>query len=277
MYISTTTHSPKPVLQSQGQGGAARATSETKTERAPQSTGEPFKQNPRACALGRLLRLEISFSNCQSDPHTAAGVSAIPSLAPRRARENRGETPQRPATAKKTMGKKSRRQRESGGAATGFLKPHKRFEPDHWRHKDGSSVTNEETKRLYLGMRFSGPGLMKGYFCSQGEFKHEFMSLVVARRLAAKGSDSAIEAWKRWPEWKPHWSRIRRRICDHCGRRVSLSEPRFMVCGGCGVARYCSEACQTANWGHHQTVCAALVRHAARGGKAASRDRSASG
>ena len=41
-----------------------------------------------------------------------------------------------------------------------------------------------------------------------------------------------------------------------------------MVCGGCGVARYCSEACQIANWGHHKTVCAALARQAARVGKA---------
>ena len=62
--------------------------------------------------------------------------------------------------------------------------------------------------------------------------------------------------------------RIRRRICDQCGRRVALSKPRYLVCGGCGAARYCSEACQIANWGHHQTVCAALARQAARDGKA---------
>ena len=95
------------------------------------------------------------------------------------------------------------------------------------------------------------------------------MSLVVAKKFATKGEDSAIEAWKRWPEWQPHWPRIRRRICDQCGRRVALSKPRYLVCGGCGAARYCSEACQIANWGHHQTVCAALARHAAREGKAA--------
>ena len=34
------------------------------------------------------------------------------------------------------------------------------------------------------------------------------------------------------------------------------------------MARYCSEACQIANWGHHKTVCAALARQAARVGKA---------
>ena len=45
-------------------------------------------------------------------------------------------------------------------------------------------------------------------------------------------------------------------------------EVRRVVCGGCGVARYCSEACQIANWGHHQKVCAPLARQAAREEKA---------
>ena len=88
------------------------------------------------------------------------------------------------------------------------------------------------------------------------------------KKLVTKGMPGAIEAWKRWPRLQPHWPRIRRRICDQCGRRVALSKPRYLVCGGCGAARYCSEACQIANWGHHQTVCAALARQAARDGKA---------
>ena len=62
------------------------------------------------------------------------------------------------------MGKKSRRQRESGGAATGFLKPHKRFEKDHWRHKDGTSVTNEDRKGCIWRMRFSNPA---GWQCEK--------------------------------------------------------------------------------------------------------------
>ena len=98
--------------------------------------------------------------------------------------------------------------------------------------------------------------------------REEYMNLVVAKKFATKGEGSAIEAWKRWPRLQPHWPRIRRRICDQCGRRVALSKPRYLVCVGCGAARYCSEACQIANWGHHQTVCAALARQAAREEKA---------
>ena len=94
------------------------------------------------------------------------------------------------------------------------------------------------------------------------------MNLVVAKKFATKGEGSAIEAWTRWPPLQRHWPRIRRRICDQCGRRVALSKPRYLVCVGCGAARYCSEACQIANWGHHQTVCAPLGRQAARERKA---------
>ena len=94
------------------------------------------------------------------------------------------------------------------------------------------------------------------------------MSLVVQRKVTTKGMPGAVRNLKRWPELQPHWPRIRRRICDQCGRRVALSKPRYLVCGGCGAARYCSEACQIANWGHHQTVCAALARQAAREEKA---------
>ena len=178
------------------------------------------------------------------------------------------------------MGKKSRRQREPGGASTGFLRPHKRFEKDHWRHKDGSPITRDEENELRYLM-FKDFEENKQVHAETKELteqqRQEYMNLVIRRKITTKGVKSAYDAMKRWPELQPHWSRVRRRICDHCGRRVALSEPRFLVCGGCGVARYCSEACQIANWGHHQTVCAALVRHAARGGKAASRDRSASG
>ena len=98
----------------------------------------------------------------------------------------------------------------------------------------------------------------------QNPDRAEYLALVVFPRVASKGVPKAIEALMRWPRLQPHWPRIRRRICDHCKRRVALSEPRYLVCSGCGVARYCSEECQILNWGHHQTCCAALARHIAR-------------
>ena len=170
------------------------------------------------------------------------------------------------------MGKKSRRQRE-GGAATGFLKPHKRFEDKHWRHKDGSPISDDETFELYMLLRtlpelreVREMGLKENSTKDDAaqQRRQEYMSLVVQRKVTTKGMPGAVRNLKRWPELQPHWPRIRRRICDQCGRRVALSEPRFMVCGGCGVARYCSEACQIGDWRHHQTCCAGLARYAAR-------------
>ena len=62
-------------------------------------------------------------------------------------------------------------------------------------------------------------------------------------------------AIRRWPRVKPHWRRFRRRICTRCPKYALLSEPRFLVCSGCGVARYCSESCQIADWPAHQGEC----------------------
>ena len=62
-------------------------------------------------------------------------------------------------------------------------------------------------------------------------------------------------AIRRWPRVRPHWRRFRRRICTRCPKYALLSEPRFLVCSGCGVARYCSESCQVADWPAHQGEC----------------------
>ena len=59
----------------------------------------------------------------------------------------------------------------------------------------------------------------------------------------------------RWPRVKPHWRRFRRRLCTNCHNHAHLSEPRYLVCSACGVARYCSEACQAADWPTHQGEC----------------------
>ena len=59
-----------------------------------------------------------------------------------------------------------------------------------------------------------------------------------------------------WSRVKPHWRRFRRRLCTLCHNHAHLSEPRYLVCSGCGVARYCSEECQAADWAtHHQKEC----------------------
>ena len=125
------------------------------------------------------------------------------------------------------MGKKSRRQREAGGGAL-QMKPDKRFEQDHWRHKDGSPVSLYETKRLYLALCITHEAHFSQIENDTRPEREEYMCLVVAKKFATKGEGSAIEAWKRWPRLQPHWPRIRRRICDQCGRRVALSEPRFL-------------------------------------------------
>ena len=61
----------------------------------------------------------------------------------------------------------------------------------------------------------------------------------------------------RWRRVKPHWRRFHRRLCRHCHNSAHLSEPRYLVCSGCGLARYCSEACQAADWPVHQSICCA--------------------
>ena len=75
--------------------------------------------------------------------------------------------------------------------------------------------------------------------------------------------EPAVDFIACWPRLRKDWSRMRRRICSYCGKGsldISvLSNPRLLVCGGCGegrgVARYCSEDCQRAHWPMHQNVC----------------------
>ena len=45
------------------------------------------------------------------------------------------------------------------------------------------------------------------------------------------------------------------RICSGCGKQYDLSEPRLWVCGACGEARYCDEACQREHWPAHKREC----------------------
>ena len=50
--------------------------------------------------------------------------------------------------------------------------------------------------------------------------------------------------------------RLRRRVCDACGRQGTLEVERFPVCY-CGARRYCNEACQLVDWDRgHSATCA---------------------
>ena len=50
--------------------------------------------------------------------------------------------------------------------------------------------------------------------------------------------------------------RLRRRVCDACGRQGTLEVERFPVCY-CGATRYCDEGCQRVDWlNGHSTTCA---------------------
>ena len=90
----------------------------------------------------------------------------------------------------------------------------------------------------------------------------EYSKLVLASRLRSEGK-CALKAIKKWPRIRPYWKRVRRRICVYCARHAygsrqgDLSAPRYLVCSGCGDARYCSEACQRADWARHQKDCPA--------------------
>ena len=89
------------------------------------------------------------------------------------------------------------------------------------------------------------------------EFILQYIRRMVLSRFRSGGLPGAIRALRKWPRVKPHWARIRRRICHCCNEEADLSEPRYLVCSGCGEARYCSEACQRAHWAEHQKECPA--------------------
>ena len=98
----------------------------------------------------------------------------------------------------------------------------------------------------------------------RAKYLNEYVSAFVIERTIRRGLDAGLRSLARWPRIEPYWHRLRRRICrgPHCLARnsvVRLVEPRCFVCDGCGQARYCSEACQRADWLEHQQVCPAGV------------------
>ena len=88
----------------------------------------------------------------------------------------------------------------------------------------------------------------------------EYMSLCVFQYYRNCGLEDALREVRRWPQLRPHWRRLRRRVCEYCGKQRDLSEPRLLVCSGCAVARYCDEECQAADFSHHAERCPVLAR-----------------
>ena len=88
----------------------------------------------------------------------------------------------------------------------------------------------------------------------------EFIFLVAFPAKEEFGFEAALNIVKKWPRMRLRWRRLRRRVCDYCGRRNDLSEPRLWVCAGCGVARYCDETCQALDFSHHAQCCPVLAR-----------------
>ena len=99
---------------------------------------------------------------------------------------------------------------------------------------------------------------------ADGETFDEYMNLIVRNKTAAGDTGAWVRAAERWPRIRKYWPRVRRRICSACGKyTLDLSQPRYLVCGGCGkgrgVGRYCSEACQAEHWPVHSTNCAYIL------------------
>jgi len=61
-----------------------------------------------------------------------------------------------------------------------------------------------------------------------------------------------------WAEHKPSCVRDDRavkRTCLYCGGHPADPNKNCLKCGNCRVARYCSAACQHADWATHRRVC----------------------
>ena len=87
------------------------------------------------------------------------------------------------------------------------------------------------------------------------EYYMQIVAATVPGPGSKTGNEKLLKAMKRWPRYRNYWPRLRRRLCWGCGKQYDLSEPRLWVCGGCGEARYCDEACQREHWPAHKREC----------------------
>ena len=163
------------------------------------------------------------------------------------------------------MGKKSRRKppREPQRNEQPVV-PHKKPDALRFRgptdefyglHLDEAIKCLEEVKTM--AEQITGPNSPE--IRAELDTMTEFMCLVALPLSKRRGFECVLSCLRRWPKFRPHWNRVRRRVCDYCGRRNDLSEPRLWVCAGCGVARYCDKACQTGDFSHHSGCCLHLA------------------
>ena len=174
------------------------------------------------------------------------------------------------------MGKKSRRQRGAQaandanlahlakGCPRGRLAPIARRVKERFRPATDYGVSPDAAAILYqvqIEMLVqSEHDVCEDEYKADVDSICEYIPLRVFQVYRQNGLDDALREMRRWPRLRPYWSRLRRRICDYCGKQRDLSEPRLLVCSGCAVARYCDEECQANDSWHHGDCCFNLAR-----------------
>ena len=128
---------------------------------------------------------------------------------------------------------------------------------------DHSTLLFTESSKISraLTLESDKSATMDDYY-AEVDAMNEYVFLVVCQKYRTDGrTREVILRWlRRWPKFRPYWRRLRRRVCDYCGKQNDLSEPRLWVCAGCGVARYCGKECQANDFLHHEKRCPVLAR-----------------
>lgn len=166
------------------------------------------------------------------------------------------------------MGKKTRREREKhvslklNGVRTDIPED----QVDHrigWTLPKGRRISKHDLVSDLGALRREEKKLIEIYGADEYDSLAMYMGKLVHSNYLLDGDiEAALKKMRRWHRIRKYWPRMRRRLCDYCGAYAGLTEPRYLVCGGCVMdgeapARYCSEECQRKHWGEHQKTCPA--------------------
>ena len=94
------------------------------------------------------------------------------------------------------------------------------------------------------------------------DYKAGLMEIARRHQAAQKASGAGVEEEKTEDDATAARTEARlerslaRRRCDICGLQAANTERPFQVCNGCRGRRYCSRACQKADWASHKQSCA---------------------